>query len=750
MKRFFKRLLYGEKGAVSVFAILIILPIFLLNALFIDTIRIITAERQIDNAIDTALRSTMANYNEKLAAVGLFGYSGSQAEAQSDFQHYLEAQMYGAGELGGAFTIVQPDIHSGSATASFDTDRNLVDLDVFEHQILESMKYQAPAQIGEVIFDLVKNSGLRNISQDDANNIEDLAESYQELFDLSKKRNEKIDTAKTEIEKYISMLNEDGQLLNIIGPSSPNFGEEIPSNIRNMEALIHYNERYHELKEELEDSGEGEDGDEEEIENEEEKEQEIENYENALSELSDDHLAAFEQFRSIQSTINDQLFGFGPLEGSPDNYGPNSAMDYNDRMSDIMGDLNFDGIDLSDEAREEIEKLENMILDDAFFNEIYSHIDTLDEQFSPDQSMSMEDALSGAYASRTVVELVDGFHKVIEDHVNSATNIKNTLRQRYNDYRNNEADVLQNHLNDYDDSKELLEQEDGIEELEEEADASFSDLWDIIGGLENLADDQENYDRLADIISQYDAVNGDIDNEDPGRLQFVRNAFDRFGQFIEFMGGFPESFRNQLYINEYVMANYGTDTPYNLGDSDSYLYKNKQAQFITYGYTTAGANYVAFIRDIAMVLFIVNLIDLVLFQGGFAGPLGILRAISLALIDTASGIIQLTTGNNQYEWKPLRVSGTFTMTMPLFLRIFMIVRSASGEDHNNDKLRRIQAAITHDTDVQLDENPSYIRGTVRGDVDLLFIPGLTHLLPNQNGSLSGSTYSIEKTRVYSY
>ncbi|MFD0951692.1 hypothetical protein [Virgibacillus natechei] len=86
-----------------------------------------------------------------------------------------------------SFTLAKPDIHTDSATASFDKDRNLVDLDVFEHQVLESMKYQAPAQIGEEIFNLVSESGLDDFSEKNANSLEELSESYEEIFDLAKK-----------------------------------------------------------------------------------------------------------------------------------------------------------------------------------------------------------------------------------------------------------------------------------------------------------------------------------------------------------------------------------------------------------------------------------------------------------------------------------------------------------------------------------------------------------------------------------
>ncbi|GGK09493.1 hypothetical protein GCM10007063_34960 [Lentibacillus kapialis] len=540
------------------------------------------------------------------------------------------------------------------------------------------------------------------------------------------------------------MIKKNGQLLKIIGPRNPDLDEKIPKNVQNMEELLFYNERYHELKDE------GGDHNKDDGEENEEEQQEIDNYDKALNQLKDNHLNKFNKFRSAQSTINRLLFGTGPAAGSPDNFGPSSAMDYNEQMKDIIGDINFEDFDIGEEAREEIEKMENMILDTDFFNDIYNRTEILDEQFSPNQTMSKDDALDGGYASRTVGELVNGFHEIIENYVDSATSIKNTLRQRYNSYRDGDANLLQSHLDDYDNSKELMEQEDGLEDMEDQADEEYSDLWELIEGAEDLAKDQAKYDQLEAIISEYDAVNGGGDNDDPGRTQFIKDAFDRFSGFLTFVKEFPESFRNQLYINEYIMANYGTSEPYSLDPSSgSYLYENKQAQFITYGYTTAGANYAAFIRDIAMALFVVKLIDLVLFQGGFAGPLGFLRALGQAFIYTANGIKQLT-GSNKFRWQPLKISRLLDMTMPLFLRMFIIMRSTAGEGYNNKKIRRLQAAITLDKEVSLDENPSYIKGKVKGNVDLLFIPALTNLIPNQNGSLSGKTYTIEKTKVYSY
>lgn len=131
MKKKLKRLFFKDNGSVSIYAIIIILPIFMLNALLIDTLRIMSAERQIDNAMDTALRSTMAEFDTSLASVGLFAYGGDSAD--TDFKNFVNQQFYGSGELSGYENLLSPDVIT--ATTNFNNERNLVDYDVFKHQI---------------------------------------------------------------------------------------------------------------------------------------------------------------------------------------------------------------------------------------------------------------------------------------------------------------------------------------------------------------------------------------------------------------------------------------------------------------------------------------------------------------------------------------------------------------------------------------------------------------------------------------
>ncbi|PAV28970.1 hypothetical protein CIL05_13395 [Virgibacillus profundi] len=723
MKKFFK----ADRGSVSVFAILLILPIFLMNALFIDTLRIISAERQVENAMDSALRSTMAQFNEKLANVGLFGYAGDQAEASDDFEKYVEAQFYTGDDLSGTQNLVSPSIDS--ATASFDSSRNLVDLDIMEHQVLESMKYQAPAQIGKELYNLV-TSGVRDVSNEDAEGVEDLSETYEEIFELVKKRNAKIDAAIEDINKYITMM--ETELGTIVGPAAS--GEEIPATIKGMNGLVHFHDRYKELIEQEE--------------TDEDEDEEIENYEDQIDELRSKHKQFFNKFRRSKSNIFGPLFG---SYGSPDDYFPLTAKDYNEQIQELLDSINFDDYDLDPQESEEVDKLKKIALEDEFFEQIFSNIEYLYAQFEPGQTMSQDQAInSSSYSSFTVVQVIDGFYKVIEEHKTPATQIKNDLKNREENYKDTHLKYLKEQLADYTDSNALIDDEE-FQRQEEESDTSFNELWDLITGAGNLADDQGTYDELSSIIAEYDAISGDGDEEDPDKGQFIKDAFERFTQFAEFVQGFPDSFRDELYINEYIMANYGTSEPYELTDPNSYLYENKQAEFITYGSDIAGVNYLLFIKDIAMVLFVINLLEKVLMEGGFAGPIGFLRALVRAFTETVVQITDLTTsarGGYKLDWRPFKVT-KIEMTMPLFLRLFMMMKS-TGEDYNNDKLRRLQASITLDTDVHLDNSPSYIEGHVEGKVKLWFIPALTEFLPGDLGNVSGNVYNIDKKKVYSY
>ncbi|WP_077602600.1 hypothetical protein [Oceanobacillus sojae] len=715
MKKKIKRLFLKDNGSVSIYAIIIILPIFMLNALLIDTLRILSAERQIDSAMETALRSTMSHFSSDLAGVGLFAYGGE--DAGTDFTTYMNNQFYSSSELSGTQNLSRPMITS--ATASFDTSRNLVDYNVFRHQIVESMKYQAPVQMGTDLFDLLTNN---DISVEDVEKAEELIENYEEILDLMKKRNAEIDQAIEQLTPYNKLIKEDIGA-KVIGQKVTSEEETIPEGIKTFQQLVFYIDRYQELKEKK-DNGE-------ELTSDEEKE--ITSYEDGVKE------------KPYKSVIDMEIYHTGipeHLVGSnrdTNNPASGSAKDYNDQINELMGDS------------ESLEELEEFTLNDEFFTAILDNEDQIYENIRFDKSLEGSPE-QGNLGSFSVGQLFLAFYVAIEDgNKELADAIIQSIENKLTNLKSGQVKKIEDQMQKYDNVKKALENVD-IKAEEEKADESFGSLWAELNKYNDIKNqisgDNQLYAELDSIIAEYDGVTGQGgDDGESSRLQFIKDAFERFKEFVEFMQGFPTSVRNELYINEYIMANYGSKAPYELASAESYAFSTKKAQYITYGYNVAGMNYFMFMKDIALILFVGNLIGQGL-QGGFAGPLGFFKALSGALITTLQDLNTLTTGKYTLQWNPFKTFGGkgVPINMPMFLRIIMAMKS-TNETYNNEKARRLQAVITKETGVHLNNSPSYIEGNVQGRVKLWFIPQLVEVLP---GNVEGNYYIFDRRKVYSY
>ncbi|GEN88358.1 hypothetical protein [Oceanobacillus sojae] len=715
MKKKIKRLFLKDKGSVSIYAIIIILPIFVLNALLIDTLRILSAERQIDSAMETALRSTMSHFSSDLADVGLFAYGGE--DAGTDFTTYMNNQFYSSSELSGTQNLSRPMITS--ATASFDTSRNLVDYSVFRHQVVESMKYQAPVQMGTDLFDLLTNN---DISVEDVEKAEELVENYEEILDLMKKRNAEIDKAIEQLTPYNKLIKEDIGA-EVIGKKVTSDEETIPEGIETFQQLVFYLDRYQELKEKKEN--------EEELTSDEEKE--ITSYEDGVKEKPYKSVIDMEIYHT---DIPKHLVGSNRDVNNP---ASGSAKDYNDQINELMG------------GSESLEELEEFTLNDEFFTDILDNEDQIYENIRFDKSLEGSPE-QGNLGNFSVGQLFLAFYVAIEDGDKAlADAIVQSIENKLGNLKKGQVKKIEDQMQKYDKVKKALENVD-IQAEEEKADESFGSLWAELNKYNDIKNqisgDNQLYAELDSIIAEYDGVTGQGgDDGESSRLQFIKDAFERFKEFVEFMQGFPTSVRNELYINEYIMANYGSKAPYELASAESYAFSTKKAQYITYGYNVAGMNYFMFMKDIALILFVGNLIGQGL-QGGFAGPLGFFKALSGALITTLQDVNTLTTGKYTLQWNPFKTFGGkgVPINMPMFLRIIMAMKS-TNETYNNEKARRLQAVITKETGVHLNNSPSYIEGNVQGRVKLWFIPQLAEVLP---GNVEGSYYIFDRRKVYSY
>lgn len=721
LKKLVKGLLFQENGSVSIYAIIIILPIFILNALLIDTMRILASERQLENAMESALRSTMSKFDSSLSEVGLFAYGGGNAAG--DFENYLDQSIYESSDLSGYKNLSTPSVDQVSVT--LDQTRNLVDYNVFESQVVESMKYQAPIQIGKDLFELFSKN---KVSQEDIDNAEKLVENYEEILKLMKQRNEKIDKA---IEFYddIKKRITDSIPNQIVGKEVTGDTDKIPNSITTLYQLVAYNERYMDLK-----SRENAEDEEEKLSSDEKKE--LQTYKNAIGLQASNKILNLFTIATYHDGVNNNLIGNGGSLTSPSS---KSAKDYNDQINEILKD------------GEGLEELESIKLKDEFFQTIIENLDTTEEKLHKTQ-------VSGGIRDTTnlnkysIEELIVSFYIVIElGETYIAQRTAQAIKEKADSLKKTELKKIDEEIKNYTKIKQELDKLD-VEGEEEKADKSFADFWKIFNDMTDtvsmISGDSAIYSELEGYISQYNGAAGNSGTiEETGRLQFIKDAFNRFKEFIEFMQGFPNSVLNELYINEYILANYGTKAPYSLIDSSSYSYDTKKAQYITYGYTDPGMNYMRFILDVTLILYVVNLFNQMV-QGGFAGFVGFLKAVGAAFIQTATEIASLTE-KGSLNWRPFKSFGSgfqLKMTPVMFLRILMGMKS-TGQTYNEEKMRRIQAVVTKETGVNLLDSPSYIEANVTGKVKLWFIPQLAEVLP---GNVEGNYYYYDKKKVYSY
>lgn len=749
LKIFLKPFLFKNNGSVSIFAICIILPIFIINAVLIDMIRVMSAERQMDNAIEAALRSTMSNYNSQLAEYGIFV---ADNEAVGNFESMLNKQLFTPEELSGYSNLSQVQITN--ANANYNSSMNILEPDVFKHQINETMKYQAPIQMSGVMVDLFKQSKDKvDPSQaEDMKEMQDFLDKYEEVMELVKKRNAEL----KKVNSYVNNFKRDTtQVYNddIIGVATES--EKIPENIKsNMADLSKHFPKYVELikqQEEEEEEEEEEDLSEEEQEEKEKAQEKVQDqidyFEDARDKFNSPTGSVYQESSILASyelnkdEITKALYGNGDV-ASPSS---NSAMDYNNQIKDLIkGDSEFKDID-------------KIILDDEFFTNIeqgFTDLDTL--YLGTAEPPSTIGAVTntkkyGLFVQASIFKLsmetkftqVPGFiFNTSSSLIKDADKKIKSLTDEWKKYKN---------------SEELLQKDDRYEETfdeaEEEADNSFAELFDLINTASEIGEtysaDQGVYDTLQSYNSKYMGSGADgqfLAEED--RKAFIDQAFGKMQSMFELMTN-PKAIRSELYMNEYVMANFGVKGPYDL-KQQSFGYDTKQAMYIIYGHHQSGLNYGQFLLEVASIILAFTLFDaLVKNPLSKLGWIGVMVAIGLAIVETVNLFKDFLNKESGAEVSIFGKSkngkgGSFFITPSIMTRLFLSVRSLD-ESFNANKRIRIQAALSEASGVDFTTNgATYLSSNVEGKVKLLFLPTF---FP---GKVEGNQYILESEKHYNY
>lgn len=192
-----------NKGAISVFLTLILLPTLLLGGLTTDAARIYASKVVISDAGEMAMNAALAQYDEKLLdEYGLFMMSKEPSAMNEDLEKYFNASLNGSGITGAEdyqkiLDLVTEEFKTINLEAS-----KIYKTEVEKQQIIEYMKYRAPVCLTEAFFDklevLKQTKQITKAMEAQMDFAEDMEECQSTMEDTK----EKLDILDAHLQNY--------------------------------------------------------------------------------------------------------------------------------------------------------------------------------------------------------------------------------------------------------------------------------------------------------------------------------------------------------------------------------------------------------------------------------------------------------------------------------------------------------------------------------------------------------------------
>lgn len=167
-----------EKGAVTVFCVIVLFTMVLLGGVFIDGTRILLAKQMVRASMNSAARSALSYYDEGLT--GDFGlYGVTEENATNAFKHYFEKNLTLSQNDG--FNLYKFDM--GDDPVSVTVSEPLSDNEVLHDQINEFQKYRAGVNLAigttEKLKGLFGKGSAGEASRDVVNNADNALKSLK-------------------------------------------------------------------------------------------------------------------------------------------------------------------------------------------------------------------------------------------------------------------------------------------------------------------------------------------------------------------------------------------------------------------------------------------------------------------------------------------------------------------------------------------------------------------------------------------
>ena len=192
------------KGTISVFLTLILIPTFIFGGVLVDGSRILGAKNVASGAGDLAMNAALSNYQSELNdTYGLLAMASTPEEVNDILQDLFEVSLNASGVSHEDFNkaLVYLELVGDGFDASAVPQTQIYETEVIKQEILEYMKYRAPATLIErgIIERLTaEDSPLKNVAKEKAAadgelQFESELDDAQELMDNIKEQTDRLE-----------------------------------------------------------------------------------------------------------------------------------------------------------------------------------------------------------------------------------------------------------------------------------------------------------------------------------------------------------------------------------------------------------------------------------------------------------------------------------------------------------------------------------------------------------------------------
>ncbi|SEB58774.1 hypothetical protein [Paenibacillus sp. GP183] len=721
---------HRENGAVSVYLILIIVPIFLFQAVLIDFARIKLAEKETEAAVKAGVRSSLSAFDTELQGNGLYGLGLSTEEALNIFSNVFGKNLSGS-TASGAFHFV--DTVPVPSESRLTPIYSLASHPIFERQILEDMKLKAPIEFALEITDKFKKSGASAPFQS-ASQFSKEAEALEKLLD---KRNDDLDQAwihaKALHDKAIELHSRyEGEIVELASLAEI-IGIHNVDEIQN--SLIHIRDQIKSIQDAMQ------------------------ALDLTLSSLVQAGKPSMESIASIiqsKQVLQSQLNDLAVVQNELDKI-LKALIKYAGLLIQIKQEAASESLIIAsyqgeiepllirakhtnDNLRNELERIMGGSNGSNKLYDAFKSVKVLNDDYFHSYSSSVA----------AVLALFNGYKGTISSIYLFTLANTNRAKATNDAYENtaNEFFVKQSKIEEQrmGEQKQLtankLAQKNKIQAVLDQAKL-------VMGGCSS--NDQSFFSILQDpevptkegLYQKYRAINNhvavigsgvsyDLDKSDKVSLK----AMDMLGAFASI----AEGSRNELYLNEFALTKfnyrtYGFEKDINGQpkisneriNPGSHKLALQEVEYLLYGFSSCQANISSAYAEMFSFRLAIRTLEALLDPKkellNAGSPLLVLLAAAAEGAAKAFMDMNELVKGNQVELSSKLASSVLTLTYKDYLRIFLLL-------HSNDTklMARMQALIELNTGKDLQNQTTYVQGHATSTVRLWFIPGIMRLI----------------------